>query len=333
MPGKPAKPVKPAKPPNPTKNMLWVPGGTFLMGSADHYPEERPVHTARVDPLWMDQHPVTVREFRRFVRDTGHVTVAETAPKAEEFPDADPSQLVPGSLVFTPPAHPVRLDDYRAWWSWMPAAQWRRPQGPGSTLDGLEQHPVTHVAYADALAYAAWAGKELPTEAEWEHAARGGLEGATYTWGDEFAPRGRMMANTWQGDFPVHNDLLDGYDRTSPVGSFAPNGYGLVDMAGNVWEWTCQDYTSSHAAETTSSSTTGTGGCCAAAAGARARAPDVGGGERAAPQGGQGRVPSLRPQLLPALPAGGAPGPDHRHLDQPSRLPLHHSRVRLTFQG
>ena len=208
------------------------------MGSADYYPEERPVHTARVDPLWMDQHPVTVREFRRFVRDTGHVTVAETAPEATEFPDAEPAQLVPGSLVFTPPAHPVRLDDYRAWWSWMPAAQWRRPQGPGSTLDGLEQHPVTHVAYADAVAYAAWAGKELPTEAEWEHAARGGLEGATYTWGDEFAPRGRMMANTWQGDFPVHNDLLDGYDRTSPVGSFAPNGYGLVDMAGNVWEWT-----------------------------------------------------------------------------------------------
>ena len=205
----------------PPKNMVWVPGGAFPMGSADFYPEERPVHAAEVDPLWMDQHPVTVREFRRFVRETGHVTVAETAPEATEFPDADPAQLVPGSLVFTPPSHPVRLDDYRAWWSWMPAAQWRRPQGPGSTLDGLEQHPVTHVAYADAVAYAAWAGKELPTEAEWEHAARGGLEGATYTWGDEFAPRGRMMANTWQGDFPLHNDLLDGYDRTSPVGSFS----------------------------------------------------------------------------------------------------------------
>jgi sulfatase modifying factor 1 len=270
----PSMPAEPAKPAKPAKNMVWVPGGAFLMGSADFYPEEGPVHEARVDPLWMDQHPVTVREFRRFVRDTGHVTVAETAPEAAEFPDADPAQLVPGSLVFTPPSHPVRLDDYRAWWSWMPTAQWRRPQGPSSTLDGLEQHPVTHVAYADAVAYAAWAGKELPTEAEWEHAARGGLEGATYTWGEELAPRGRMMANTWQGDFPLHNDLLDGYDRTSPVGSFAPNGYGLVDMAGNVWEWTCQDYTGSHAAETGSSvAGNGAAGCCGPQRGAEPALP------------------------------------------------------------
>ena len=240
---------------------------------------------------------------------------------------------MPGSLVFTPPSHPVRLDDYRAWWSWMPAAQWRRPQGPGSTLDGLEQHPVTHIAYADALAYAAWAGKELPTEAEWEHAARGGLEGATYAWGDEFAPRGRMMANTWQGDFPVHNELLDGYDRTSPVGSFAPNGYGLVDMAGNVWEWTCQDYTSSHAAETGSSvAGTGAASCCGPQRGAGPALPTAA-DQRPAPQGDQGRFPPLRAELLPALPAGGTPGADHRHLHEPSRLPVHHPRVRLTFQG
>ena len=205
----------------PAKNMVRVPGGSFQMGSGGLLPggATRPRGPRRgvVD----GRHPVTVREFRRFVRATGHVTVAETAPEAAEFPDADPAQLVPGSLVFTPPGHPVRLDDFRAWWSWMPSAQWRRPEGPGSTLDGLEQHPVTHVAYADAVAYAAWAGKELPTEAEWEFAARGGLEGATYAWGDEFSPRGRMMANTWQGDFPVHNDLLDGYARTSPVGTFA----------------------------------------------------------------------------------------------------------------
>jgi len=218
------------------------------MGSMDFYPEEQPVHETDVDGFWMDQHPVTVREFRRFVNATGHVTMAETSPEAEDFPDAHPEQLVPGSLVFCPPTVRVSLDDFRAWWAWVPSAQWRHPEGPGSTLHGLERHPVTHVAYPDAVAYAAWAGKDLPTEAEWEFAARGRLEGATYAWGDEFAPRGRMMANTWQGDFPIHNDLLDGYDRTSPVGKFPPNGYGLVDMTGNVWEWTSQVYTSSHAA-------------------------------------------------------------------------------------
>jgi sulfatase modifying factor 1 len=246
------------------KDMVWVPGGAFLMGSEDFYPEERPVHETSVGSFWMDHHPVTVREFRRFVNATGHVTVAEAAPAAEDFPDADPEQLVPGSLVFSPPARPVSLDDFRAWWSWVPAAQWRHPDGPGSTLHGLEVHPVTHVAYADAVAYAAWAGKELPTEAEWEFAARGGLEGATFAWGDEFAPRGRMMANTWQGDFPVHNDLLDGYDRTSPVGKFPPNGYGLVDVAGNVWEWTSQDYTNSHGAAATGHDTATDAGasCC-----------------------------------------------------------------------
>jgi formylglycine-generating enzyme len=244
------------------KNMVWVPGGDFLMGSEDFYPEERPVHTAHVDGFWMDQHPVTVAEFRRFVKATGHVTVAETAPEAVDFPDAGADQLVPGSLVFTPPGQRVSLDDYRAWWSWLPGAQWRHPEGPGSSLHGRELHPVTHVAYADTLAYASWAGKELPTEAEWEFAARGGLEGAVYTWGDEVTPRGRQMANTWQGDFPVHNDLSDGYERTSPVGAFPPNGYGLVDMTGNVWEWTCQDYTSSHAA-TPSTPEAAADGCCA----------------------------------------------------------------------
>ena len=228
------------------KNMVWVSGGAFLMGSNDFYPEEMPVHRARIGGFWMDEHPVTVAEFRRFIKATGHITVAEMTPDPADFPAAEPGQLVPGSLVFTPPDRPVPLDDFRHWWSWVPGAQWRHPEGPGSTLHGLEQHPVTHVAYPDALAYAEWAGKALSTEAEWEFAARGGLEGATYAWGDEFAPRGRMMANTWQGAFPVHNDLLDGYARTSPVGKFPPNGYGLIDITGNVWEWTSDDYTSSH---------------------------------------------------------------------------------------
>jgi formylglycine-generating enzyme required for sulfatase activity len=233
-------------PPGP-KNMVRIAGGRFGMGSEDFYPEERPVHTVEVGDFWMDTNPVTVAEFRRFVKATGHVTVAETPPDPLQFPDADPEQLVPGSLVFTPPPHPVALDDFRAWWAWVPGADWRHPEGPDSGLHGRERHPVTHVAYVDALAYATWSGKELPREAEWEFAARGGLEGATYAWGEDFSPGGRMMANTWQGDFPVTNDLLDGYERTSPVGKFPANGYGLSDMIGNVWEWTCEDYTESHA--------------------------------------------------------------------------------------
>jgi formylglycine-generating enzyme len=260
----------------PRADMVWVPGGLFSMGSEDFYPEERPVHTARVAGFWMDRHPVTVAQFRRFVEATGYVTVAETAPDALDFPDADPADLVPGSLVFTPPSAPVRLDDFRAWWSWVPGAQWRHPEGPGSTVDGLDLHPVTQVAYADAVAYAVWARMELPSEAEWEFAARGGLDGATYAWGDEFAPSGRMMANTWQGGFPVQNDLLDGYDRTSPVGTFPPNGYDLVDMTGNVWQWTSQDYTSSHlgaATESPQGPSVAQGGCCGPTRDAHAAQP------------------------------------------------------------
>jgi sulfatase modifying factor 1 len=233
----------------PPKNMVWIGGGEFSMGSENFYPEERPVHTVGVGGFWMDEHPVTVAEFRRFVKATGHVTVAEVAPDAREFPDADPEQLVPGSLVFTPPGRRVSLDDYRAWWAWTPAAQWRHPEGPDSTLHGRDLHPVTHVAYADALAYATWAGKELPTEPEWEFAARGGLDGAVFAWGDEFAPRGRMMANTWQGDFPWQNLRTDGYERTSPVDAFPPNGYGVHDMIGNVWEWTSDWFVPGHERE------------------------------------------------------------------------------------
>ena len=233
----------------PAKDMVWVPGGTFLMGSDDFYPEERPVHAVTVEGFWMDEHQVTVAEFRRFVKATGHVTVAERAPDAADYPGADPADLVPGSLVFHRTPGPVPLDDYRNWWSWVPGAQWRHPEGPGSDIVGRDRHPVTHVAWADVEAYAAWAGKELPTEAEWERAARGGLEGKVYTWGDEFAPKGRMMANTWQGEFPWQNLALDRYEGTAPVRSFPPNGFGLHDMAGNVWEWTADFYTRRHAAE------------------------------------------------------------------------------------
>ena len=230
----------------PARDMAWIPGGTFRMGSDDFYPEERPVHEVAVDGFWMDDHPVTVAEFRRFVKATGHVTLAELPPDAAEYPDADPALLVPGSLVFHRTRGPVDLDDYANWWSWVPGAEWRHPEGPGSTLDGRERHPVTHVAYGDALAYAAWAGKELPTEAEWEFAARGGLDGATYAWGDEFAPKGRQMANTWQGEFPWQNLLLDTYERHVADPVVPTNGYGLYDVTGNVWEWTSDFYTPAH---------------------------------------------------------------------------------------
>jgi formylglycine-generating enzyme len=227
--------------------MVRVPGGTFLMGSDGFYPEEQPVHPVAVDGFWMDRHPVTVAEFRRFVEETGHVTVAERAPEPADYPDADPSLLVPGSLVFRQPPDRVPLDDVRNWWAWVPGACWRRPRGPGSGVTGRERHPVVHVAYDDARAYAAWAGKELPTEAEWEFAACGGLDGAVYPWGDEPAPGGRLMANTWQGEFPWQNLGQGGFGgATSPVASFPPNGYGLYDVVGNVWEWTSDSFTPHH---------------------------------------------------------------------------------------
>jgi formylglycine-generating enzyme required for sulfatase activity len=223
--------------------MAWVPDGMFLMGSEDWYPEERPVHPVTVDGFWMDEHPVTVADFRRFVKATGYVTLAERPLDHAQYPAADPDLLVPGALVFHPTRGPVDLRDVHNWWAYVPGARWNEPEGPGSTIVGRDRHPVTQVAFEDAEAYAAWAGKSLPTEAEWERAARGGLERKTYTWGDEFAPRGRMMANTWQGEFPWQNLLLDRHERTSPVRSFPPNGYGLYDMAGNVWEWTADFFT------------------------------------------------------------------------------------------
>jgi formylglycine-generating enzyme required for sulfatase activity len=224
------------------EGMVWIPGGTFLMGSNDHYPEEAPAHPVSVDGFWMDRTQVTNESFTAFVRETGHVTTAEVAADAEDYPGARPDLLVPASAVFVSPNRPVDLRNPYEWWTYVPGASWRRPQGPGSSLRRKKKHPVVHVTFADVEAYAVWAGKELPTEAEWEFAARGGLDGAPYVWGDEFNPDGVHMANTWQGEFPNVNERLDGFEGTSPVGSFPPNGYGLVDMAGNVWEWTTDWY-------------------------------------------------------------------------------------------
>jgi formylglycine-generating enzyme required for sulfatase activity len=216
------------------------------MGSVRHYPEEAPVREVSVGAFWLDEHPVTNLEFTRFVKATGHVTWAEKEPDPEQYPGAQEDMLFAGSVVFQKTSGPVDLSNHLNWWTWTRGADWRHPEGPETTLHGRERHPVVHIAYADAEAYAAWAGKGLPTEAEWEFAARGGLAGAEFAWGDEFMPKGKPMANTWQGEFPYENTLLDGFEGTSPVGRFPPNGYGLYDVAGNVWEWTTDWYTSNH---------------------------------------------------------------------------------------
>jgi len=230
--------------------MTWIAGGTFQMGSAAFYPEERPVHAVTVGGFWIDQCAVTHEEFARFVEATGYVTLAERPPSAEDFPGAPPENLVPGSMVFQRRGGPVDLRNYANWWAWVPGASWRHPSGPHGSLENLRLHPVVHVAYEDAEAYARWAGKDLPTEAEWEFAARGGLDGAIFTWGDEEFPDGRPMTNSWQGEFPWQNLLADGYEGTSPVGAYPPNGYGLFDMIGNVWEWTTDWYHPKHPADT-----------------------------------------------------------------------------------
>ena len=230
--------------------MVRIPGGEFVMGSDRHYPEERPAHRVQVDGFWIDQHPVTNAEFARFVEATGHITFAERAPDPAMYPGADAAMLYAGSLVFMRPPGPVDMRDISNWWAFERGAAWRHPYGEESTTEGLGDHPVVHLAYADAEAYAAWCGKSLPTEAEWEFASRGGVDGAEFAWGDEFTPAGRSMANTWQGEFPWQNLLADGYERTSPVGAFEANGYGLVDMIGNVWEWTSDWFVAGHAPPT-----------------------------------------------------------------------------------
>ncbi|WP_255495543.1 formylglycine-generating enzyme family protein [Nocardia sp. GTS18] len=226
------------------KQMTWIDGGSFTMGSDNHYPEEAPTHRVSVAGFFIDPHPVTNAEFARFVSRTRYVTVAERTPGAADYPDADPDKLVAGSSVFVKPGRPVRLDRPYQWWHWVPGANWRHPQGPGSSIKKRPDHPVVHIAWADVTAYAEWSGKDIPTEAEWEYACRGGLDGAEFAWGNELEPGNKRMANTWHGEFPHHNTREDRFETTSPVGAFPANGYGLVDMIGNVWEWTGDWYAS-----------------------------------------------------------------------------------------
>ncbi|OYR15138.1 formylglycine-generating sulfatase enzyme family protein [Brucella thiophenivorans] len=225
--------------------MAWISGGTFMMGSDNHYPEEAPVHPVTVDGFWMSTTPVTNRQFAQFVKDTGYITMAEIAPKAEDYPGAIPEMLRPGSLVFTPPKQ-IENNDLAQWWKFKFGAYWKRPLGGLSDIRGKLDHPVVHVAYKDAKAYADWAGLELPTEADFEFAAKGGLENVEYAWGVEFMPEGAPMANTWQGAFPTKSLKPNGKERTSPVGSYPANGYGLYDMIGNVWEWTVDFWSTRH---------------------------------------------------------------------------------------
>ncbi len=218
--------------------MVRVEGGVFWMGSDDHYPEEGPSRRVRVAPFLIDPAPVTNGDFQAFVEATGYVTFAERPPRAEDYPDADPALLKAGSSVFTPPKGQVSLRNPFAWWSYVFGADWRHPEGPKSSIESLMDHPVVHIAYEDAAAYAHWCAKRLPTEAEWECAARGGMDRAAYAWGGEFEPGGKVLANYWRGAFPYQKHEGERFRRTSPVGSFPPNAFGLYDMIGNVWEWT-----------------------------------------------------------------------------------------------
>ena len=232
-----------------TDDMVFIPGGTFRMGSDHHYPEEAPSHRVAVDGFWIDRTPVTNRQFKEFVKATGHVTTAQVPPDPKDYPGALPHMIYAGSLVFSPLPRITDLSDWSQWWTFLKGADWRHPHGPGSSINVLDHHPVVHVSFGDALAYAQWAGKDLPTEAEWEFAARGGLDGEEYAWGNELTPGGKHMANTWQGNFPLQNLNSDGYERTSPVTAFPPNGYGVYDMIGNVWEWTSDWWSARHEAD------------------------------------------------------------------------------------
>jgi formylglycine-generating enzyme required for sulfatase activity len=225
-----------------TAGMRQLPGGEFTMGSERFYPEERPRRRVRVAPFWIDETPVTNADFAAFIAATGYRTLAEVAPDPADYPGMPPEMAHAGSLVFEKPLGPVDRNDFRQWWKFKFGARWCEPLGAGTSIATLMHHPVAHIAYHDAEAYAAWAGKALPTEAEWEYAARGGLDDAEFAWGSELAPGGRMLANFWQGEFPWDNRVLDGWERTSPVRAFPPNGFGLCDMTGNVWEWTTDWY-------------------------------------------------------------------------------------------
>jgi len=248
----PTLPIATPAPAHLPRGMAWIPGGEFSMGALDPpaidevgmhaAADARPIHRVYVDGFWMDKTDVTNEEFARFVKATGYVTVAERTPSAKDFPGAPSENLVAGSVVFSPPDHPVPLNDHFQWWIYVKGADWRHPEGPKSNIKGREKYPVVQVAYQDALAYATWAGKRLPTEAEWEFAARGSLAGKRYPWGDDFQPNGKWMANTHQGHFPDTDTGNDGYAGIAPVAQFPPNGYGLYDMAGNVWQWTSDWY-------------------------------------------------------------------------------------------
>ncbi|WP_430867754.1 formylglycine-generating enzyme family protein [Demequina aurantiaca] len=227
--------------------MVTIPGGTYTMGSEDFYPDEGPVHERTVRSFLLDPHPVTNAQFAQFIDATGYVTVAERALDAAAFPELSAADRAPGSMTFSRTEGPVDLANWQAWWAWTTDASWRHPFGPQADVSDRPDHPVVQVAYEDAVAYATWAGKRLPTEAEFEYAARGGADGATYAWGEERSPGGTLMANTWQGKFPYENTGADGWVGTSPVGTFPPNPWGLVDMIGNVWEWTSDEYTPGHA--------------------------------------------------------------------------------------
>jgi sulfatase modifying factor 1 len=232
-----------SRPEGPPPGMVWIPGGEFWMGTDDaKMSDAQPVHKVAVNGFWMDATEVTNEQFDAFVKATGYVTVAEKKPRAEDFPGVPAENLVPGAVCFNPPGNPVSLDNHLLWWAYVPGASWKHPEGPTSDLKGREKYPVVHVAWSDAQAYAKWAGKRLPTEAEWEFAARGGLDRKPYCWGDEFHPGGKIMANTWQGRFPDAPTVEDGFVGTAPAASFPPNGYGLYDMAGNVWEWVSDWY-------------------------------------------------------------------------------------------
>jgi len=287
----------------PHASMVWIPGGTFRMGSEDFYPEERPVHEVTVDGFWMDQYEVTNEQFALFAETTGYVTLAERPLNPKDYPGAPAENLVPGSMVFWKRTGPVDLHNYVNWWRWTPGASWRHPFGGESTIERIQKHPVVHVAYEDAEAYAHWAGKELATESEWEFAARGGLDGAAFTWGNEDSSDGKAMANSWQGEFPWQNFVSDGYEGTSPVGSFPSNGYGVYDMAGNVWEWTSDWYVPRHADEIVKS-------CCGPSTNPRISSPEKSFDPaqpqfRHCTQGRQGRISSVCSQLLFALPPSG----------------------------
>lgn len=226
----------------PFSNMVWIPGGIFTMGSDSHYEEEAPAHKVKVDGFWMDRYELTNAEFRRFTEETGYVTFCEKPPRPEDYPGALPEMLFAGSVVFRDPGRRVDTRDHYQWWDFVKGADWMHPFGPDSDITGKDDYPVVHLAYEDVEAYARWAGKEIPTEAEWEFAARGGIDGAEYAWGDEMYPDEKAMANTWQGEFPHENTLADGFELIAPAGSFPSNGYGLYDMIGNVWEWTSDFY-------------------------------------------------------------------------------------------